>query len=446
VRCPKCGEDNSEKFRFCGMCGTLLESPAKMAPSRPTPGPSISPAPPIPQPAGAKAAIPQTPISQTPTPHTRTAVEREHEIAMRRPLAVNSASTPDRNSVPPISGPSMLGLNVPYVSRPEASEAPAREARLNESSAKQLDENRPAQRPARDQYGVKEAANAEFGPARFNDLSGDSFRQTSFSSLDSYLEQEQPKSGVGRALLLLILLAALGAAAWWTYNNYRSIAQSRKAQTDAASAVEAPPESPQAKGPAAADATPAPVTPAPKPSTPSSDVAEGPSENAGPAPGTTVAADNPPAQPAPAEKPAPIAKSPVVEKTPPPKKVAPKKEPVVAAARASKVPAPAPTDNGDSSFRKAEAYLYGRGAPQNCDEAVRNLKEASAKSNAKARSAFGTMYATGHCVPRDLPTSYLWFALALRVDPNNQILEKDLNAVWNQMTPPERQMATRMKQ
>jgi TPR repeat protein len=135
-----------------------------------------------------------------------------------------------------------------------------------------------------------------------------------------------------------------------------------------------------------------------------------------------------------------------VAKTPPPKKIAPQREPVMATAKASKVPAPAPTDNGDSSFRKAEAYLYGRGAPQNCDEAVRNLKEASAKSNAKARSAFGTMYATGHCVPRDLPTSYLWFALALRVDPNNQILEKDLNAVWNQMTPPERQMATRMKQ
>jgi len=77
---------------------------------------------------------------------------------------------------------------------------------------------------------------------------------------------------------------------------------------------------------------------------------------------------------------------------------------------------------------------------------MKYLKAASAKSNAKARSTFGTMYATGHCVPRDLPTSYTWFALALHADPNNQILEKDLSAVWNQMTPPERQLATRMKQ
>jgi len=101
---------------------------------------------------------------------------------------------------------------------------------------------------------------------------------------------------------------------------------------------------------------------------------------------------------------------------------------------------------GDADYRKAEAYLYGRGVPENCDEAVRLLKAASAKQSAKARSTFGTMYATGHCVPRDLPTSYEWFALALRVDPNNQILEKDLTAIWNQMTPPERQMATKQKQ
>ena len=118
----------------------------------------------------------------------------------------------------------------------------------------------------------------------------------------------------------------------------------------------------------------------------------------------------------------------------------------VTSAKSSKPPAPAAIDTGDADFRKGEAYLYGRGGRENCDEAVKNLKAASAKSNAKARSAFGTMYATGHCVQRDLPTSYLWFALALRVDPNNQILEKDLSAVWNQMTPPERQMATRMKQ
>jgi TPR repeat protein len=144
--------------------------------------------------------------------------------------------------------------------------------------------------------------------------------------------------------------------------------------------------------------------------------------------------------------PAPVAPAKTQPKTTPADNRAATREPGVTSAKTSTSPTPATADTGDADFRKAEAYLYGRGAGGNCAEAVKYLKAASAKSNAKARSAFGTMYATGHCVQRDLPTSYLWFALALRVDPNNQILEKDLNAVWNQMTPPERQMATRMKQ
>ena len=111
-------------------------------------------------------------------------------------------------------------------------------------------------------------------------------------------------------------------------------------------------------------------------------------------------------------------------KTPPAEQRAARRVASATSAKASISPTPATADTGDADFRKGEAYLYGRGAGENCGEAVKYLKAASAKSNAKARSAFGTMYATGHCVQRDLPTSYLWFALALRVDPNNQILEK----------------------
>jgi TPR repeat protein len=70
---------------------------------------------------------------------------------------------------------------------------------------------------------------------------------------------------------------------------------------------------------------------------------------------------------------------------------------------------------------------------------------ASDKQHAKARSAMGTMYATGHCVPRDLPSSYHWFALALQTDPNNTIVEQNLRSLWNQMTPPERQLATKIQ-
>src|SRR5260370_27491945 len=102
-------------------------------------------------------------------------------------------------------------------------------------------------------------------------------------------------------------------------------------------------------------------------------------------------------------------------KPPPPDKRAATRGPGVPSAKASNSPAPATADTGDPDFRKGEAYLYGRGAQENCNEAVKYLKPASAKSNAKARTAFGTMYAPGHFVPRHLPTSYLLFTPALRL-------------------------------
>jgi TPR repeat protein len=53
------------------------------------------------------------------------------------------------------------------------------------------------------------------------------------------------------------------------------------------------------------------------------------------------------------------------------------------------------------------------------------------------------MYATGHCVTRDLPTAYRWFARALRQDPANKRVQQDLEVLWRQMTPDERQAALR---
>jgi len=316
-----------------------------------------------------------------------------------RPLVVENATKPASQQVPPINVPSMLGLN--------------------QLGANQAIPNHPSP----DQPSV------------------DSLRETAFSGLDSFFEPEQPKTGGRRVLLLVVLLAALGGAGWWTYTNYLGATESRKPEAVTASADEAPAEKPSTK-PAAKNAAPALDAGASQAVVPSAGGPESQPESASTgsdAARKTVDAEAKPVAQAKPVTPAP-AKIALAEKRPA------KREPAVSPAKASKFPAPAAADTGDAAFRKGEAYLYGRGERENCDEAVKYLKASSAKSNAKARSAFGTMYATGHCVPRDLPTSYLWFALALRVDPNNQILEKDLSAVWNQMTPPERQMATRMKQ
>jgi hypothetical protein len=122
--------------------------------------------------------------------------------------------------------------------------------------------------------------------------------------------------------------------------------------------------------------------------------------------------------------------------------------------KASHTPAPKPTPKPveTASAVKAspdadlelsgERYLYGTGVPQNCTRAESSLRTAATHGNSKAQTVLGTMYATGHCVGRDLPTAYRWFARALHQDPQNTRISADLQVLWRQMTPQEKQLAT----
>ncbi|MBI3475811.1 MAG: hypothetical protein HY010_08765 [Acidobacteria bacterium] len=258
----------------------------------------------------------------------------------------------------------------------------------------------------------------------------DDFRDRAFSGLASYGSPEESKSGGKQILLTVVLLAALAGAGWWTYKNYINVTDGRKpvaAVPSSQAAANNPPEDP-----------------APKPAEKSAAKEAPPAAVPEPTPETTSAA--PAAKPV--EDPAPPEAKQAVE--PESNNVQKAQTPVPTPARhevsATRIPAPKPApavDTGDALFRRGEAYLYGRNGTEDCGNALKFLKMASDKQHAKARSTMGTMYATGHCVSRDLPSSYRWFALALQADPNNSILEKDLSAVWNQMTPPERQLATR---
>jgi hypothetical protein len=89
-----------------------------------------------------------------------------------------------------------------------------------------------------------------------------------------------------------------------------------------------------------------------------------------------------------------------------------------------------------------ERYLYGNGVPQNCARAESSLRTAAMHGNSKAQTVLGTMYATGHCVGRDLPSAYRWFARALHEEPQNSRISADLQVLWRQMTPQEKQLAT----
>jgi TPR repeat protein len=78
----------------------------------------------------------------------------------------------------------------------------------------------------------------------------------------------------------------------------------------------------------------------------------------------------------------------------------------------------------------------------NCTLAEKALSTAAQKKSPRAQTMLGAMYATGHCVNRDLPTAYHWFASALSLNPGNSRLRSDVEMIWRQMTPEEQQLAS----
>ena len=398
MNCPRCGENNPDNYKFCGMCGNNLlstskpvEKPAAKAPaeqSQASPHRAENMAFSRMEPRGGTG--PSTIALEEPRPARRAEVHRTDE------------------PVEPIAGPSLLGLNQP---------------------------------------------------------TPDSIRETSFRGMTTYYP-EQRHPAWGRILLTLIFIVGLVAVGWWRYKNYGVPGHGMPAWLSAMNKTSPPSDnqSPQfgAKSAdrsanqnadqnknsdqnkaAASTETPAPAsqtgdspTPSDQPNTASDKTSENKpaeSKSTDSASAKPAAKDDHSDEPASApEKPAKTAKATPASATDD-------------SAPATKLKPAAASAEGDGLFRKGESYLYGRGVAESCSQAIRYLKSASDKSNARARSTFGTMYATGHCVPRDLPTSYRWFAMALQADPNNSILEKDLSAIWNQMTPPERQLATKLK-
>jgi TPR repeat protein len=99
----------------------------------------------------------------------------------------------------------------------------------------------------------------------------------------------------------------------------------------------------------------------------------------------------------------------------------------------------------DALASEGEKYLYGSGAPEDCSRALKSLRAASAASS-RAQSLLGSMYATGHCVAKDLPEAYRWFATALHNDPENPRISQDLEVIWRQMGQKDRQRAIALTQ
>ena len=397
MRCPRCGNENPDNNRFCGMCGATLLS---------QPGPAATPPQPVP------VAAPKPPAAEAAAaPAPKTDSHRSATAVSETPAA--------------ISGPSFLGLN----------------------------------QPVSGTRSTRKRASLSIDP-----------HSAEGSNLDYLLDEEEPHRpwGIGKILLILI---ALGLAVGFGYLRFKnqglawlsglkkpaSVAQN-STSPDAASQPAAPPSITPKTQPAA-QPTPQPSTPPPgnaaQPSIapvtndpPTSDPNTPAAADAAKPADTTKSTDATPA-PAPTEKatpPADNSSSATDDST-----AAPASTPPESSQPAPKPPAPKPSAASRPAttydpVSEAQKYLYGRGAPQDCERGMRLLKPQANKANPKAMVEMGALYSAGLCTPRDLPTAYRWFALALRKDPSNTSLHADLTKLWGEMTQPERQLAIKMTQ
>ena len=297
------------------------------------------------------------------------------------------------------------------------------------------------------------------------------------SSVTYLLEDEESERHWGRALVLLVILVAVGVAGWHWRSNVRAYVVWRLAQHSnnnalpeqagnpggaaSTSASETAPQNPSGITPvqkqdSAQPPTPAtPAAPAQQPVTttsnavPNGEQANPPAaspqtsqtssapvpDQAGQSSSAASGSPQPQAGSAPAAQESSGSDLATEENTKP-----------SAATKRARSKANEAAINGagaDQLEAEGERYLYGTGVSPNCSRAEKDLQAAAEQGSSKADSVLGTMYATGHCVNRDLPLAYRWFAMALQRDPGNTRLQGDLQVLWNQMTSDERQVAMR---
>lgn len=398
MRCPRCGNDNPDGMRFCGMCGgTLLP---------PSPSPAAKP-------ERSVLAAPQPSAGVTATA-TRSSPPEQSQRAIQ--------------DSPSIAGPSFLGLNDAPVSRKRANLNP------HDSGSRNLD----------------------------------------------YLlhDEEEPRGGGGAGKFFLIVLALLLAVGfgylrwknqlpWLTTGAKKPAAATQPADqppadTSTSAAPGATPEPQPAQNQASNPATanpPAAIQSAPNP-TPSSTVTPAPTtpatnSNAQPSAesGTRNDSGNPP-ESSPTGNTQSDSSATAKSGELPSKSADLNSDESATAApgpEAAAKPAPAPAkpkaaSKPVDSVAQAQKYLYGRGVSQDCDHGLRILKPLANQGDPKAMVEMGALYSAGLCTPRDLPTSYRWFAVALRKDPSNQQIQNDLQKLWGEMTQPERQLAIKLTQ
>ncbi len=457
VRCTRCGTQNDEFHRFCGMCGSSLPSPPD-APSAPTEVAdagafAAATAPPSSSNLrGAEAGVSRLSLTDA---HRRrgefdepgsagsksAGSERSESVASESTgsakigsARVGSVSADSGVSAPLVSGPSFLGL----------------------------DKGGFTASAYRDESSDSGMGSSEMGGGEVRDS-----RERYGSNLDYLLDdEEEPQRAWGKLMSVVVALALLGGFGYlrWKQGGFDWLTKDKEKERTAVSAADSKPpagDSTFTTAPAndAASPTPAPGAPtadpsasAPAGSVPSADAADtavAPNTAAATSASSPSATTNDPQPALPAARPpsSDVASSTAASSSPealPSRTMPASGKPTPSVSKPNETPKPAPVAADPTP--EAERYIYGSGVAQDCDRGLNLLKPAASHANVKAMVTLATLYSSGTCTPRDLPTAYRWFAMALHQQPDDKTLQSDLQNIWAKMTQPERQLAIKLSQ
>jgi hypothetical protein len=433
VRCGRCGNENDGANRFCGMCGASLVAttpPAGRAQAATAPPESVA------APKSASVPAPPVPVQSTPA--------QKQESTIPEPARVRRANVDPQS--PPLRTETRMSEIRPSDLRPSPGPVITGQSFLGLSTT---------------------------GPAVNRSAEPDALRPS--SNVDYLLDdEEEPKRSWGKLVFIVVALALAVGMGYLHFKEagFDGLTGGDKKQVATKPTADAPrnPDSGAAAGPATPNSaapsagvsnnTAAPAAGSDA-ATPAQALAQAPTE---PAPSQTApvtslpvpASQTPSAAGAPAQAAASQVQSvdPNLLAAAPPSAASGSDQQSTPTAEAPRAPKPSPAPamakppaaKPIDPVTNAERYIYGRGAREDCDRGLRLLKQAADESNAKAMISMGALYSTGTCTPRDLPTAYRWFALALHKEPDNQALQDDLQKLWSQMTQPERQLAIKLSQ
>ena len=279
------------------------------------------------------------------------------------------------------------------------------------------------------------------------------------SSDYSYLMEDEHPSHAG-VWVLLVLLAILGGLTYWKWEPIRGFVVDTALRHSSPRRGDVTTSTPAAdKGQSAASSDQPTISVAKPPDNPIANPADGAAKNAAaansenssskaanaaasadkPADGDKDASASSDAESA-AAKPTKSATSASAAKPAEPAKEdaepAPSRESARPGARA------VPVAPGAALLASGEKYLYGQGVERNCGQALVYMRSAADQGNAEAMSHLGALYATGECAPFDRAAAYSWFARALAAK-HNPYVERNLDMLWRDMTPQERQRVTK---